>query len=109
VGKDTFMGSLDCLASLGTLVSCGNASGAVTQFNPGVLAQKGSLFLTCPMLGTYTATRADLVKAARELFAVVKSGKVKISVNQTYPLKDAAQAHQDLEARKTTGSSVLLP
>ena len=109
VGKDTFMGSLDCLTPLGILVSCGNASGAVTQFNPGVLARKGSLYLTCPMLATYTATREDLVKAARELFAVVKSGKVKISVNQTYPLSEAAQAHRDLEARKTTGSTVLLP
>jgi len=109
VGKDTFMGSLDCLSPLGTMVSFGNASGAVTQFNPGVLAQKGSLFLTRPTLLTYTATREDLVKAARELFAVVKSGKVKISINQTYPLRDAAQAQRDLEARKTTGSTVLLP
>jgi NADPH:quinone reductase len=109
VGKDTFMGSLDCLSPRGMMVSFGNASGAVTQFNPGVLAQKGSLFLTRPTLVHYTATREDLVKAARELFAVVKSGKVKISVNQTYPLKEAAQAHRDLEARKTTGSTVLLP
>ena len=109
VGKDTFMGSLDCLSPLGLLASFGNASGAVTQFNPGVLAQKGSLFLTRPTLVTYTATREDLVKAAQELFAVVKSGKVKISINQTYPLKDAAQAQRDLESRKTTGSTVLLP
>ncbi len=109
VGKDTFFGSLDCLRPMGVMVSFGNASGAVTQFNPGILAQKGSLFLTRPTLGTYAASREDLVKAARELFAVVKSGKVKISINQTYPLKDAAQAHQDLEARKTTGSTVLLP
>jgi NADPH2:quinone reductase len=109
VGKDTFMDSLDCLAPLGLLASFGNASGAVTQFNPGVLAAKGSLFLTRPTLATYTATRADLVKAAAELFAVVKSGKVKITVNQTYPLRDAAQAHQDLESRKTTGQTVLLP
>ena len=109
VGKDTFMGSLDCLQPLGLLASFGNASGAVPPFNAGILAQKGSLFLTRPTLATYTATREDLVKAARELFAVVKSGKVKISINQTYALKDAAQAHQDLEARKTTGSSVLIP
>ena len=109
VGKDSFMDSLDCLAPLGLLASFGNASGAVTQFNPGVLAAKGSLFLTRPTLGSYTATRADLVKAAAELFAVVKSGKVKITINQTYPLRDAAQAHRDLESRKTTGQTVLLP
>lgn len=109
VGKDTFMGSLDCLRPLGMMASYGNASGAVPPFNLGLLAQKGSLFLTRPTLATYAATREELVKGARELFAVVKSGKVKISVNQTYPLKDAAQAHQDLEARKTTGSTVLLP
>ncbi|HSC97045.1 MAG TPA: quinone oxidoreductase [Burkholderiales bacterium] len=109
VGKDTFMGSLDCLAPLGLLASFGNASGAVTQFNPGVLAQKGSLFLTRPTLLTYTATREALLGAARELFAVVKSGKVKIVINQTYPLRDAAQAQRDLESRKTTGSTVLIP
>ncbi len=109
VGKDTFMDSLDCLAPLGLLASFGNASGAVTQFNPGLLAQKGSLFLTRPTLQTYTATREDLVKAAAELFSMVKSRKVKILINQTYPLRDAAQAHRDLEGRKTTGSTVLLP
>ena len=109
VGKDTFMDSLDCLAPLGMMASFGNASGAVTQFNPGVLAQKGGLFLTRPTLFTYTAKREDLVKAARDLFAVVKSKAVKISINQTYPLREAAQAHIDLEARKTTGSTVLLP
>jgi NADPH2:quinone reductase len=109
VGKDTFSSSLDCLQPLGLMVSFGNASGAVPPFNAGILAQKGSLFLTRPTLATYTATRADLVKAAAELFAVVKSGKVKITINQTYPLRDAAQAHRDLEARKTTGSTVLIP
>ena len=109
VGKDTFMDSLDCLSPLGLLASFGNASGAVTQFNPGVLAGKGSLFLTRPTLNTYTASREDLVKSANELFAVVKSKKVKISINQTYPLKDAARAMSDLESRKTTGSTVLLP
>jgi NADPH2:quinone reductase len=109
VGKDTFMDSLDCLSPLGLLASFGNASGAVTQFNPGVLAGKGSLFLTRPTLNTYTASREDLVKGANELFSVVKSGKVRISINQTYPLKDAAQAMRDLESRKTTGSTVLIP
>ena len=109
VGKDTFMDSLDCLAPLGMMVSFGNSSGAVTQFNPGVLAQKGSLFLTRPTLFTYTAKREDLLKAAQDLFSVVKKKVVKISINQTYPLKKAAQAHADLEARKTTGSTVLLP
>ena len=109
VGKDTFTDSLDCLAPLGMMVSFGNSSGAVTQFNPGVLAAKGSLFLTRPTLFTYTATREDLTAAARDLFAVVKSKGVKISINQTYPLREAAQAHADLEARRTTGSTVLLP
>lgn len=109
VGKDTFMDSLDCLAPLGLMASFGNASGAVTQFNPAVLAQKGSLFLTRPTLVSYTAKREDLLKAARDLFAVVKNKAVKISINQTYPLREAAQAHRDLEARKTTGSTVLLP
>ena len=109
VGKDTFMDSLDCLAPLGLLASFGNASGAVTQFNPGVLAQKGSLFLTRPTLMSYTATREDLVKSAAELFSMVKSRKVKILINQTYPLREAAQAHRDLESRKTTGQTVLIP
>ena len=109
VGKDTFMDSLDCLAPRGLLASFGNASGAVPPVNIGILAQKGSLFLTRPTLISYTSTREELVKAAAELFAVVKSGKVRISINQTYPLAEAAQAHRDLEARKTTGSTVLLP
>jgi NADPH:quinone reductase len=109
IGKDTFMGSLDCLRPLGLLASFGNASGAVPPFNAGLLAQKGSLFLTRPTLATYTATRQDLVKAARELFAVVASGAVKIHVNQTYPLREAARAQADLESRKTTGSTVLIP
>ena len=109
VGKDTFDGSLDCLAPLGMLVSFGNASGPVPPFNPAVLSAKGSLFLTRPTLMTYTAKREDLVAAAEDLFAVVASGAVKIEVNQTYPLAEAAQAHRDLEARKTTGSTVLLP
>jgi NADPH:quinone reductase len=109
VGKDTFMDSLDCLAPLGLMVSFGNASGAVPPFNIGMLAQKGSLFLTRPTLVHYTASREDLLTATRELFSVVKQGAVKISVNQTYPLREAARAHSDLEARKTTGSTVLLP
>jgi NADPH2:quinone reductase len=109
VGKDTFMDSLDCLAPLGVMASFGNASGAVPPLNIGVLAAKGSLFLTRPTLNTYTASRKDLEAAARDLFSVVKKGAVKISINQTYALKDAAQAHRDLESRKTTGSTVLLP
>lgn len=109
VGKDTWEGSLDCLAPRGMMVSFGNASGAVTEFNPGVLSQKGSLFLTRPTIMTYTAKRQDLVASANALFEVVLDGRVKIEVNQTYPLAEAAQAHRDLEARKTTGSTVLLP
>jgi NADPH:quinone reductase len=109
VGKDTFMDSLDCLAPLGLMVSFGNASGAVPPFNIGLLAQKGSLFLTRPTLVNYTAEREDLLTAARELFSVVKKEAVKIRINQTYPLREAAQAQADLESRKTTGSTVLLP
>lgn len=109
VGKDTFMDSLDCLMPLGLMVSYGNASGAVPPVNLGILSQKGSLFVTRPTLISYVGKREDLLKAARELFDVVKKKVVKISVNQTYPLKEAAQAHRDLESRKTTGSTVLLP
>ena len=109
VGKDTFMGSLDCLQPRGLLVIFGNGSGPVPPFDLGVLAAKGSLFVTRPTLMTYTAKREDLEAAAADLFDVVKSGKVKIEINQTYALKDAAQAHRDLEGRKTTGSTVLLP
>jgi len=109
IGKDTFMDSLDCLAPLGLMVTYGNASGAVPPFGPVLLTQKGSLFLTRPSLPTYIARREDLVQTARELFKVVKKGVVKIAVNQTYPLQDAAQAHRDLESRKTTASTILLP
>ena len=109
VGKDTFTESLDCLAPLGLMASFGNASGAVAPVNIGVLAQKGSLFLTRPTLVTYTAKRKDLLAAARDLFAVVKEGAVKITINQRYPLREAAQAHRDIEARKTTGSTILVP
>ncbi len=109
VGKDTFMGSLDCLRPLGMMVSFGNASGPVPPFEPAILAAKGSLFFTRPTLMTYTAKRADLLASAAELFEVVSSGAVKIEVRQTYPLAETARAHRDLEARKTTGSTVLLP
>jgi NADPH:quinone reductase len=108
VGKDTFMKSLDCLAPLGVLALFGQSSGAVEPFNLGLLAAKGSLYVTRPTLFTYAAKRENLVAMANELFDVVKSGKVKIEVNQTYPLKDAAKAHADLAARKTTGSTVFL-
>ncbi len=107
IGKDTFEASLDCLRPLGLLVSFGSASGPVAPFEPGILAQKGSLFFTRPTLMTYTAERDNLVESAEELIDVVASGTVKIEVNQTYPLAEAAQAHRDLEARKTTGSTVL--
>ncbi len=109
IGKDTFMKSLSCLRPLGTMVLFGAASGPVEPFDIGLLAKMGSLFLTRPTLFTYTAKRADLVAMAEELFDVVASGKVKLEINQRYPLKDAAQAHRDLEARKTTGSTILLP
>ena len=109
VGKDTFMGSLDCLQPLGMLVIFGNGSGPVAAFDLNLLAAKGSLYVTRPSLMTYTAKREDLEAMAAELFDVVKSGKVKIEINQTYALKDAAQAHRDLESRKTTGSTVLIP
>ena len=109
IGKDTFNDSLDCLRPLGLMVAYGNASGPVPPVNLGILSQKGSLYVTRPTLMTYTAKREDLVKAASDLFAVVKARKVKIAINQTYPLAEAAQAHRDLESRKTTGSTVLLP
>ena len=109
IGKDTFMDSLDCLAPRGLLVMYGNASGAVPPFDLGLLSAKGSLYVTRPTLMTYTASRADLVASAQALFRVVGTGTVKIRINQTYALQDAAQAHRDLEARKTTGSTVLLP
>lgn len=109
VGKDTFMGSLDSLRPLGMLVTYGNASGPVPPFDPLLLSQKGSLFLTRPTLMNYTAKRADLEALGVELFHVVASGKVRIEVNQTYALAEAAQAQRDLEARKTTGSTILLP
>jgi NADPH2:quinone reductase len=109
VGKDTFAGSLDCLQPRGMLAIFGNGSGPVDAFNINLLAAKGSLYVTRPTLMTYTAKREDLVDSANALFDVVKSGKVKITINQTYPLADATQAHLDLEGRKTTGSTLLIP
>ena len=109
VGRDTFEKSLDCLAPLGLLALFGQASGPVPPFELGKLAAKGSLFITRPTLFTYTAQRADLEASARALFDVVTSGAVKIEVNQTYALRDAARAQADLEGRRTTGSTVLLP
>ena len=107
VGKDTFAGSLDCLQPRGLMVSFGNASGAVPPFELATLSAKGSLYITRPTLVTYTGKRDDLAAGAKDLFEVVSSRKVKIEINHRYALKDAAQAHRDLEARKTTGSTVL--
>ncbi len=109
VGKDTYPASLDCLKPLGLFVTFGNASGSIAGIDPGALAAKGSLYVTRPSLMSYVASRADLVETANDLFDVVKKGIVKIAINHTYPLKEAAQAHRDLEARKTTGSIILLP
>jgi len=108
VGRDTFLKSLDCCAPRGLVALFGQSSGAVEPFSPGLLQSRGSLYLTRPTLFSYAATRASLNRMARELFAVVRSGAVKIPVNQTYPLQEAARAHADLEARRTTGSTVLL-
>ncbi|WP_428825753.1 quinone oxidoreductase family protein [Azonexus sp. IMCC34842] len=109
VGKDTFIGSLDSLRPLGMMVAYGNASGPVPPLDLLLLSQKGSLFVTRPTIMNYTAQRADLEALGNELFDVVAAGRVRIEVNQTYRLADAAQAHRDLEARKTTGSTILLP
>lgn len=109
VGKDTFAGSLDCLSPFGLLVCFGNASGPAPAVELGLLAQKGSLFITRPTLTHYIASNNDLQNTAAELFSIVQSGKVKIEVKHQYALKDAAQAHRDLEARKNKGSSILIP
>jgi NADPH:quinone reductase len=109
VGKDTFLKSLDCLRPRGVMASFGNASGKVEPFDLGILAAKGSLYVTRPTLDTHVATREDLVATANDLFDVVGRGIVKVEINQTYALKDTAEAHRDLAARKTTGSTVLLP
>jgi NADPH2:quinone reductase len=108
IGKDTFMKSLDCLRPLGMMVLFGQSSGPVGPVDLGIFVQKGSLFFTRPSLNNYAAKRADMAAMAKDLFEAVLSGQIKIQINQTYPLKDAAQAHRDLEARKTTGSTVLL-
>jgi NADPH2:quinone reductase len=109
VGKTTWEGSLDCLRPRGLMVTFGNASGPVAPVNLGILASKGSLYVTRPTLATYIAARADLVERSNALFEVVKSGKVKIETTAKYKLADAAQAHRDLESRKTTGSVILVP
>ena len=109
VGKATFNDSLDCLAPFGLLVSFGNASGPIDPFNPAALGPKGSLYLTRTTLATHTATRELMMDGANALFDVVTKGHVKIAINQTYPLHETAQAHRDLEARKTTGSTVRVP
>jgi NADPH2:quinone reductase len=109
IGKATFLKSLDCLRPRGLMVSYGNASGAVEAFNLGLLAQKGSLYVTRPTLFSYTATRDDLLACANDLFDVVSKGAVKIEINQRFPLDQAADAHRALEGRETTGSTLLVP
>ncbi|HEY6481919.1 MAG TPA: quinone oxidoreductase [Steroidobacteraceae bacterium] len=109
VGKDTFFQSLDCLRPLGMMVSFGNASGPAPAMAPLELSKRGSLFLTRPQLFNYTSTRKALEAGARELFGVIRSRAVRVRIGQTYPLADAARAHEDLEARRTTGSTVLIP
>ena len=109
IGQATFEASLNSLRPFGLLVTYGNASGPVDPFSPSILAPKGSLYITRPTLATHTATRELLVEGAERLFDVVGKGIVNISINQTYPLCETAQAHRDLEARATTGSTVLLP
>ena len=109
VGRDTFEGSLDCLRPRGMLVSFGQSSGKIDPFDVGILSAKGSLYITRPTLMTYTASRADLEDSAQALFDVVGSGAVRITVNQTFPLAEAANAHRALESRRTTGSTVLMP
>jgi NADPH2:quinone reductase len=109
IGKTTFPASLDCIRPLGMFASFGSASGPIEAFNINILQQKGSLFATRPTLNTYAAKREDLLAIAKDLFDIVLSGKVKIAVNQKYPLKDAVKSHVDLESRATTGASILLP
>jgi NADPH2:quinone reductase len=109
IGKDTFPGSLDCLKSRGLFVSFGSSSGPIAAFDIGLLVQKGSLFATRPSIAGYAVTRQDLLRMADEMFALVKAGKIVSEARQTYALKDATQAHRDLEARKTTGATLLLP
>jgi NADPH2:quinone reductase len=109
IGKDTFPASLDCLKPRGMFVSFGSSSGPIAAFDIGLLVQKGSLFATRPSIAAYAATRPDLLRMADEVFALVRAGKIVSEAKQTYALKDAAQAHRDLEARKTTGATLLLP
>lgn len=109
IGKDTYIGSLDCLAPLGLFVSFGNASGPLPPIDSKDFSSRGSLFFTRPTLFSYIAKRADLEAGAAELFDVIQSGKVKTSINQRYPLADVARAQAELEARKTTGSTILIP
>jgi NADPH2:quinone reductase len=109
VGKDTFLPSLDCLRQRGMMVTFGNASGPAPEIQPLILSQKGSLFLTRPTLFHYIASRADLELSSAALFDVVNRGVVKIQIGHRYPLKDAAQAHRDLQDRKTTGATILIP
>jgi NADPH2:quinone reductase len=109
IGKDTFLGSLDCLRPLGMMVTFGNSSGPVPPLDLLELSKRGSLFITRPSLMSYTAKRADLVAMAGELFSLVVAGRIKIEIKQTYALKDAAQAHRDLAARNTTGSTIMIP
>ncbi|AOK04965.1 quinone oxidoreductase [Burkholderia sp. AU19243] len=109
IGKDTYIGSLDCLAPLGYFVSFGNASGPLPPIDSKEFSSRGSLFFTRPTLFSYIAKRADLEGAAAELFDVILSGKVKTSINQRYPLAEVGRAHADLESRKTTGSTILVP
>jgi NADPH2:quinone reductase len=109
IGKDTFMAGLDCLQPRGIMVTYGNASGPVDPFSPAILSQKGSLFVTRPTLMHYTRTPEELQETADDLFAVLASGAVKIAVNQRYPLKDAAAAHDALTSKRTTGATILIP
>jgi NADPH2:quinone reductase len=109
VGKDTFMASLDSLSRFGLLVSYGNASGPVTGVNLGILAQKGSLYVTRPTLFTYASTRPELLAMAEDLFRLVQAGKIKVEASKVFALRDAAEAHRELESRRTTGSLILVP
>ena len=109
VGKDTWLTSLDCAAPRGLIVSFGNASGAVTGVNLGILSQKGSLYVTRPTLASYANNAENLQAMADELFEMIRSGKVTVDINQRYALKDAAKAQTELSARRTTGSTILLP
>ena len=109
IGQATFPASLDCIRPLGMFVSFGSASGPIEAFNIGLLNQKGSLFCTRPTLFTYTSQPGNLAKMARDLFRVVSSGVVKIPINSSYPLEQVADAHRALEARETTGSTILIP